>query len=136
MIELKLRRKKHTTKQTLGIMDIYKDNTFMFALATLELQWNNNKINDSCIPIGEYDIFHYNSSKYKNVFELLGTEPRTKILIHSGNYYTHTAGCILIGEIHDDINHDGFLDVVRSGNALNRLRRVCENEKIISIKIN
>jgi len=135
MIKLKLTRKKHTTKQTLGIMDVYKDNTFVFALATLEREWANNKISTSCIPAGVYDILHYSSIKYNNVFELQETEPRTKILIHSGNYNTDTKGCVLVGEVHKDVNNDGLTDVASSVTALNRLRKICKNETNITITI-
>jgi hypothetical protein len=43
------------------------------------------------------------------------------ILLHKGNYYKNTQGCILVGYYHSDINADGLLDVVNSGIAMNAL---------------
>jgi hypothetical protein len=36
MIELKLKRKKYTDKQVIGILEVYKDNIFEKCFATLE----------------------------------------------------------------------------------------------------
>lgn len=135
MIELKLTRKKHTDKQTIGIMEVYKYNLFMCSFATLEQEWNNNETSNSCIPKGFYIVEHYSSAKHPDTFIVKDTEPRTYILIHKGNYNTHTEGCILIGYVHSDINKDGYLDVIHSGDAMNMLNRICEDEKIISLTI-
>ena len=135
MIELKLSRKKHTDKQTIGIMEVYKDNIFECCFATLEQEWNNNKTSDSCIPKGSYIVNNWDSEKHPNSFILVDTNPRTYILIHKGKYNTHTAGCILIGLNHKDINSDGYLDVIHSTDAMNRLNDICKGEKIILIDI-
>lgn len=118
MIELKLKRKKYTDKQTIGTMDVYKNGDFVCCLSTLELAWNNNEVEKSCIPKGIYPVKPYTSPKYKNAFILEETTPRTKILIHKGNYHTNTKGCILVGLSHYDINVDGYLDVSYSSPAI------------------
>ena len=135
MIRLILDRKKHSDKQTIGTIEVWNNNEFILSLVTLEQEWNNNEISNSCIPIGEYNVNHYSSSKYPNVLILHDTKPRTKILIHSGNYNTHTKGCILVGLTHSDINNDGYLDVVSSRTALKKLMQICKNETNISIII-
>lgn len=135
MIELKLTRKRYYDKQVIGTLDVYKDNLFQFSLATLEQEWNNNKTSNSCIPKGYYIVEHYNSNSHPNSFIIQGTEPRTYILIHKGNYHTHTEGCILPGLTHSDINNDGYIDVVSSGDAMKKLNYLCEGETIISIEI-
>ena len=135
MVELQLHRKRNSDKQVIGTMAVYKNNLFMCSFATLEQEWNNNKTNNSCIPKGSYPVEHYNSEKHPNTYILKGTEPRTYILIHSGNYNTHTAGCILIGLTHADINNDGYADVSHSGDALTKLRQICFNEEVILINI-
>lgn len=69
-------------------------------LYTLELPWRENKRRASCIPAGlyEYNFLPQTSSrKYKNVFYLQDVANRTGILMHNGNYLSHTKGCILIG---------------------------------------
>ncbi len=135
MIELKLHRKKYTSKQVIGTMDVYKDNIFVCSLATLEQEWNNNMTSNSCIPKGNYIVQHYSSDKYPVALSLEGTDPRTVILIHNGNRYTHTKGCILVGLTHTDIDMDGYLDVSQSKDALSKLTGICENEKIILMEI-
>ena len=136
MIDIKLTRRKYRDKQVLGTMDVYKDNEFICTLATLERAWLNNKRNESCIPQGFYIVEHYHSEKHPNSFELQDTAPRTSILIHSGNYYNHSAGCILVGLTHEYINDDDYCDVKYSSEAYNKLRNICKGEDIISININ
>jgi len=135
MIDLRLSRKKYTREQTIGFMEVYRNNLFECVLSTLEQDWANNIRSDSCIPPGHYIIENHSSPNHGDCLLLKGTEPRTYILIHSGNYYNHTEGCILVGLSHSDINKDGYLDVIHSGDALKKLLSLCEGEKIISITI-
>jgi hypothetical protein len=135
MIELKLKRKRHSDKQVIGVMNVYKDNLFVFSLATLELCWDNNRTTESCILPDFYIVEHYSSNKYPNAFILKDVKGRTLILIHNGNYYTNTEGCILVGLTHKDINADGYIDVSQSKTALNKLIALCDGEETISIKI-
>lgn len=72
-------------------------------LRTLELPWEENKSNISCIPPGEYQTSYLprsSSGKYRKVWHLLETPGRFGILIHNGNVVEHTRGCILVGERH------------------------------------
>jgi len=134
-IELRLNRIDYNSKQVLGTLSVYKDNKFISKFTTLELNWKNNKIRKSCIPKGKYLINHYNSYSYPNSFIIKGTYPRSKILLHIGNYYKNTKGCILIGLKHKDINRDGQIDVQHSREAMKRLYKICKNEKSILITI-
>jgi len=135
MVHLKLNRRKYLDKQTVGTLAVYKDNLFLFSLSTLEQDWNNNITSNSCIPRGHYIVEPHNSISHPNTFILRGTEPRTSILIHIGNKYSHTEGCILVGLIHDDIDNDGYVDVKYSTEAMNKLRNALAGEAIIEISI-
>lgn len=135
MIHLKLIRRKYTDKQTVGTMAVIKDNVFVCSFATLELDWENNKQNNSCIPPSNYSVNHYSSEKYPKAFEVLNVPNRSGILIHNGSYNTSSLGCILIGYIHSDINQDGYLDVIHSKDALSRFNDICAGEEIISLSI-
>ena len=135
MVRLKLKRKYYGENQTLGTMDVYRNDTFICSFATLEKRWNNNITSDSCILPGIYPVEKWNSNSHPETFILCRTEPRTGILIHSGNYYTDTEGCILIGYCHADINLDVFLDVIQSKEAMKRLNNICKYENTISIQI-
>lgn len=58
-----------------------------------------------CIPLGTYAIdFHYSPKFSKYMLTLCGVKGRSGILIHSGNTYKDTAGCILVGE-RDKVSH-------------------------------
>ncbi len=130
MINWKLKRKKYRDKQTIGMMDVYEDDVFLFSVSTLEQEWNNNAIGDSCIPKGGYVIKDFDSKKHPNSFIVEGTEPRSFILFHVGNYYSHTQGCILPGLYHADIDQDGYIDVAESRRAMGRLNAYCRGKAI------
>jgi hypothetical protein len=136
MIRLELNTKKRSDKQTLGYMDVYKDDVWQFALATLEQDWKNNEKNVSCLPAGFHVVEPHNSEKHPDSFILKGTGDRTFILIHILNFMFQTAGCIGVGLYHAYINDDKYLDLASSTAAMNKLRAVCKNEKVISIQIN
>ena len=135
MIRLVLKRMKYSDKQTLGRMDVFRDSEYLFTLATLEQEWNNNKKLNSCIPPGFYKVEHWSSKKHPNTFIIRDTEPRTYILIHIGNTHRSSSGCILAGLSHGDIDGDGYRDVIRSTDAINKLRMECEDEEVIYIDI-
>lgn len=135
MIQLKLHRKKFTDNQVLGTMDVYKDNIFEGSFCCLERGWLNNKLNQSCIPLGNYIVKHYDSQSHPDTFIVHGTHPRSSILIHKGNFYTDSAGCILVGHQFTPINNDKFLDVRYSTEAMAKLNEICRGEDIINLDI-
>lgn len=67
-------------------------------LYSLELPWKNNQFRISCIPEGEYRCVWHLSPKFGWTYLVTGTEPRTQILFHAGNYPKNTWGCILLGK--------------------------------------
>ena len=75
--------------------------------AVLELSWENNKPFRSRIPAGIHDCVPHQSPTKGRVFKVLGTEPRTEILWHSGNVRADTKGCFLpgthFGRLHDEV---------------------------------
>lgn len=95
MTELKLYRYKRTNRETLGVL-IGLPKVFYI----LEPSWRNNQRNISCIPAGIYTCNHLAKSasgKYKNCFHVTKVKDRSGILIHNGNIYKHTKGCLIIG---------------------------------------
>jgi hypothetical protein len=136
MIRLILTRRQSTTpEQTLGTLEIYKDNVLKGMLMTLEKGWKGNAKNISCIPSNLYDVEHFDGVQYKNVFKIVGVPSRDAILIHSGNFHTQTQGCILVGLTWTDLNDDGLLDVGYSNVALGLLRKHLKGETDIQILI-
>ena len=119
-----LNRYSEGLKQTLGKLDVYDANQFLFSCYTLELPDKDNASNISCIPKGEYVVKPYHSAKYPNVYQIMNVENRDYILIHQGNYHTDIRGCIIVGDDTKDINGDGLLDVVNSKKTLEKLKDV------------
>lgn len=113
-----------TTKQTLGSIIMLTGNDIWMA-KSLELPWDKN-INDiSCIPVGNYRCIWSRSTRLSLIaghdvytYEVLGVPNRSGIRIHSANYFFELKGCIAMGSVFKDINLDRQLDVVHSGNTV------------------
>jgi len=116
-----IKRYYEDNKQTLGKMYVCSGLEFEKIIDTLELPYKNNENQLSCIPKGIYEVVKRHSEKYKNHFHVLDVENRSMILIHNGNYYTNTLGCILVGSGLSDINKDGHKDVLNSTSTLEEL---------------
>lgn len=109
-------------KQTLGDFRLFdEDCKMLFHCKTLELPWKENKVRQSCVPSGTYDVVFRTSARFSRHYHLTDVPGRTYILIHPGNYHSQIEGCILVGENLVDINGDGYLDVTSSRNTLNKL---------------
>ncbi len=124
MIKVEISRQPSDDKQTLGEMNIYKDNTIIYNCKTLELAWKNNEKRVSCIPTGQYKVKKRNSAKYGDHFHVQDVTNRDYILIHHGNYHSDILGCILVGQAHTDINKDGYKDVTSSKNTMAKLNEL------------
>lgn len=62
---------------------------------TIELPWRDNKIGESCIPEGTYEVVLRNSEKFGNHFLLKNVLDRKLILIHpANNALKELKGCI------------------------------------------
>jgi hypothetical protein len=112
-------------KQTLGTLLIFDKEKKIFECKTLELSWNNNRQNISCIPTGIYYVGKHISPKFGVCFEICDVPKRTDILFHPGNFNMDTYGCILPGESFKDINMDGLKDVVNSKKAMEKMLNIC-----------
>ena len=93
----------------------------VFSCVTLELPDKGNRNSISSIPVGTYRVVHRQSKKYKNHLILLDVPNRRYILIHSGNFYTDTRGCILVGSRFGEVNNDSSLDITASKRTLANL---------------
>ena len=121
-------------KQTLGVLATKLEKEF-FVCKTLELVWNNNLSSKSCIPDGEYickwtksPLFSQNKGEDVYTYEVIDVPSRGGIRIHSANYFFQLLGCIALGDSHKDINIDGQLDVIHSGNTVAEFNRIMNKE--------
>lgn len=110
-----------TDIQSLGRFELFDGVNLKFQCKTLELPDKGNKNNISRIPEGTYQVKRRTSKKFGEHFHVLDVPGRELILIHPGNYYKQTEGCILLGQDYVDINKDGQLDVTISRPTLKRL---------------
>jgi len=133
-VSIRLTRDAQNEKQTQGSLQIMESDQVVFACKTLELPWKDNQRNISCIPVGNYTVEKRFTQERGNHFHLLNVTGRSSILIHSGNYYSHTLGCILVGEKFSDINKDGYVDVISSRITLGKMNEILPKQFPITIQ--
>lgn len=88
-----------------------------FALHTLELPWENNQRNISCIPCGIYSCEIDDSARWGSVYHIRDVPERSYILFHPGNWagrksmphlQSNVEGCILLGQDRKTIQGSGM----------------------------
>lgn len=115
-----LTRTSGDNKQTLGVLTMDG-----FTCKSLELPDKNNASRVSCIPLGTYvckytksPLFSKNAGKDVFTYAVLNVPNRAGIRIHSANYARQLLGCIALGSAHKDIDIDGQLDIIHSGDTM------------------
>ena len=130
-----LTRLAGNSKQTTGYLivhDVFKTHA---QFTTIELPWLNNEPFISCIPPGTYKAKKVLSNTFGWCIQILNVPNRTNILLHYGNSYTNTKGCILIGSKFSKINHDSQLDITSSRKAIKQLTSYFKTNQIFNITI-
>jgi len=91
--EITIERKISSDACTMGYLSI-NNKTVCY---TLELPWENNAKNISCIPAGSYKgILRYDKSDGWRI-QLENVPDRDGVQIHMGNYTKQIKGCVLVG---------------------------------------
>lgn len=120
-IKIFLLRTIYEEKQVLGNLILIQDTDILFSCKTLELAWNNNTPQISCVPSGIYPIvLEYSPSFKMDLWELKEVPNRSEVKIHSANYNSQLLGCVGLGKEHTDINNDGFRDIISSKDTLGK----------------
>jgi hypothetical protein len=132
-LETRLLRLTESSTQTLGRFFAFEGLYKIFECVTLELPDRENETSVSRIPAGKYKCIRRTSPKYGETFILVDVECREYILMHWGNYYTNTQGCILVGNDFADINKDGHQDITYSKNTFQLMMRVLPKEFELTI---
>lgn len=136
-------RHKSDSKQTLGIL-ITEYGVELWSCKTLELAWKDNMPTASCIPEGIFKCKWTRSPRLSRLkemdvftYEIFGVPGRAGTRFHPANYYNESLGCIFLGSAHKDINADGELDVIHSGDTLKEFEGIMNHEdfelEIVSI---
>lgn len=126
-------RLQEDDKQTLGQFYLWDGIDLMFQGKTLELPWRDNERMVSSIPKGEYEVKRRVSKKYGHHFIVKDVPGRDYILIHPGNFYADTKGCILVGQKFVDIDGDGRKDIAISRPTLEKLLAVAPKKFTLKI---
>ena len=94
MKKILLERFGYTPMGTFGILKVGG-----FECYTVERPWLDNKVGESCIPEGKYDLKpdRYNRGGY-DAYEILNVPGRTEIKIHVANTMDNVIGCIGLGK--------------------------------------
>lgn len=92
-------RDQQTENYTSGLLWVVDDSgNTVFHCKTLELSWQNNAKQISCIPAGIYAACLHHSPKFGNCISIPSVAGRSEILVHQGNFVADTKGCILVGK--------------------------------------
>jgi len=114
---------------TLGILT-YKD----FRCCTLELPWQDNERNVSCIPAaGAYKGTKHESPANGSCISINNVVDRTYIQIHSANFIHQLKGCIADGDSIKFLDGNDIPDVSNSKHTLKALLAVLPDKFTIEI---
>lgn len=134
LITATLTRTSSLENQTMGKLNVYEGWNIIAIAKTLEPPWKNNKRMVSCIPVGKYWVIKRWSPRFKKHFHILDVPNRTWILIHAGNFYWNSTGCVLVGEDFGHLNKDGIPDLVNSKAMLKKLLEVLPDRFLLEVK--
>jgi hypothetical protein len=123
-------------KQTLGTLSVTDPiHGIEMVGRTLELPDKANQNNVSCILAGKYLCKYTKSVSFSQMkgapvytYEITSVPGRAGVRIHSANYYTQLRGCISLGDAHKDINADGELDSIHSGDTVTAFEKLLNYE--------
>lgn len=133
-MEMIIYRTTNEDKQRLGTGFLVKKNGEVpFDFYTLELADRQNKRSISCIPAGVYTVVKRRSVRFGWHFHIQNVPNRELILIHVGNSYRNTNGCILVGTGLKNIDSDETTDVINSIEAMRRLLDLLPDSFILKI---
>lgn len=135
IIDITINRQNRTAVQTTGTALMYVNKKLVFTFKTLELEEDQNKKQDDCIPIGDYKAKVRYSDKYGRHLHIQNVPNRDLILIHNANYNFQLLGCIGVGAALADINKDGQLDTTDSKKTLAKIMALIDDKDNINIKI-
>lgn len=118
-----LRRFESTDKETLGWLYVMNNKETLGVFSTLEKPDLSNQRNISCIPKGRYLCTRRKPTQKFNYEHILinGVPNRDAILMHIGNRFVDTSGCVLVGTDFADINGDKIMDITESRKAFMKL---------------
>ena len=137
MYKVKINRINQRYQYTIGSLDLYdSDGWLLFSCVSLERGWNDNKQNESCVPLGSYKCVKEYSDRFKkDLWELKDVSNRSECKFHSANYWYELNGCIALGLQVIDINNDGKKDITRSKPTMDIFHEILRHQSEIVVEI-
>lgn len=127
MMHASIARIEATDTETVGVL-LMDDRMFCY---TLELPWQDNYRNVSCIPEGHYKAKAFTSASFGQTFVVEDVPNRDGILFHVGNTVRDTTGCILLGK---DVGMFRFRRaVLQSQVAMNAFRKATRGIDVLDL---
>jgi len=118
-MRLLIERFAYTRYGTLGQFDLEADDgAGLVAGYTVELPWRDNRVNESCIPVGGYRAIRHDSPTFGSTLWLQDVPERTEILVHVANSPADLDGCIGPGDDYGWWGERGELAVWHSQDTL------------------
>lgn len=68
-----------------------------------------------------------------NLWELKGVPGRSECKFHTSNFYRQLNGCIALGDMHLDIDGDGYRDVRNSAKTVERFNEILRGVPYLTI---
>lgn len=118
---------------TYGVWKVFQGSDELLSVCTLEPSWMFNLKYISCIPTGRYHVKKRQSTKYGWHFHFQDVQGRTFILAHTGNLYSDSEGCIIVGDQFGYVNGDPVLDVKGSKSAMKKLLDLLPDEFLLDV---
>lgn len=116
-MRLVLQRRAYLRDGTLSYLEVGQ-----LQLVTLECPWEDNRQNESCIPLGIYPLSWYLSPSHGWVLRVHDVPGRTDIELHVANIVSELKGCIAVGMT--EYMHLGELRIGASERAMGYLREL------------
>lgn len=91
IVRVTLTRRAYMPGGVLGLLELPG-----IHLGTLELPWEDNHPEESCIPLGIYPMKWWESPVHGWVLRLSNVPHRSDIEIHAANHVTELRGCIAV----------------------------------------
>lgn len=105
-----------------------------FEFAAIEPSWINNVKYVSCIPEGRYIGKKHHSPTHGHCILIQGVTNREHILMHAGNFYKQTEGCIMPGERFAYVNDDHIIDVASSKAMMDKMMAALPDEFAVYVR--
>lgn len=112
------------TQSMFGRLDQLTHGIWQPVCMSLEREWQDNRPNISCVPVGTYTLVPHSGAKYRNTLALVGHKvsylpqqgvPRSVCVLHKASVGSDLQGCVAWGWHVDQMAVGSRLSVLDAG---------------------